>query len=394
MTQAPSLSLYIHFPWCMKKCPYCDFNSHGIDSVSGSSFDESAYTAALLNDVESEYKKLQYDTNPLVQSRKLTSIFMGGGTPSLFSADSIGKVLKTSEQRFGFEENLEITLEANPGTVEQQRFIDYRRIGINRLSIGIQSFNDHHLKTLGRIHSGRESSQAVAAAKTAGFSNFNLDLMYGLPGQTVDEAIDDLQQAIRLGPTHISWYQLTLEPNTVFYNTQPKLPGEDSIADMMDAGLALLEKHGFYRYEVSAFARVGMESQHNLNYWRFGDYLGIGAGAHGKMSYSTPGEIQRSNKVRMPDSYIQAIDMNAELKTIPMMELPLEFMMNNLRLVNGFTWADYQNNTGLDRRSVEPTLEQLAKEGLVESTSQGYKASEKGFLFLDAILGRFSVSHS
>ena len=270
----PPLSLYVHIPWCVRKCPYCDFNSH----AAGPEIPEQAYIQRLISDLEQDL--------PLAQGRKLTSIFFGGGTPSLFSAEGIGRIITAAEERVGFEEEIEITLEANPGTVEQAKFSGFRSAGINRLSIGIQSFNDSHLSKLGRIHSGEQALAAVGTARRAGFENFNLDLMHGLSGQTLDEARRDIQLATDQGANHISWYQLTIEPNTEFYSRPPRLPEEEVLADIQQMGMELLQDRGYSQYEVSAYARNGESSRHNLNYWQFGDYLGIGAGAHGKISQS------------------------------------------------------------------------------------------------------------
>ena len=268
----PPLSLYVHIPWCVRKCPYCDFNSH----AAGPEIPEQAYIQRLIADLQQD--------QPWAQGRKLTSIFFGGGTPSLFSAAGIGQIVSAAEKIIGFNEDIEITLEANPGTFEQEKFSGFRSAGINRLSIGIQSFNDAHLTKLGRIHSGNQALSAIDTARTAGFENFNLDLMHGLSGQSLAEASADIQQAIDLGAKHISWYQLTIEPNTEFYSRPPQLPEDDILADIQQMGMALLDEHGFGQYEVSAFAQPGQRSEHNINYWQFGDYLGIGAGAHGKIT--------------------------------------------------------------------------------------------------------------
>jgi oxygen-independent coproporphyrinogen-3 oxidase len=289
----PPLSLYVHIPWCVRKCPYCDFNSH----AAGESLPEEEYVQALIRELEIEL--------PYAQGRPLQSIFFGGGTPSLFSADNIGRIIQAARRRIGFSDNIEITLEANPGTFEQEKFSGYRSVGVNRLSIGIQSFNDLHLQKLGRIHSGENALAAVAMARQAGFDNFNLDLMHGLPGQTEEEALADLQQAIDLEPTHISWYQLTIEPNTEFYRRPPTLPEDQVLENIQEEGIKKLRDNHFFQYEISAFCRDNRESSHNKNYWQFGDYLGIGAGAHGKITLPDEHRIIRTAKTRHPTDYLQ-----------------------------------------------------------------------------------------
>ncbi len=285
--QLPPLALYVHIPWCVRKCPYCDFNSH----AAGPELPEEAYVDALLADLEQDLRH--------VHGRRLGSIFFGGGTPSLFSAKALGRLLEGVERRVGFADGIEITLEANPGTFEQVKFADYRRLGINRLSIGVQSFQADKLQALGRIHDGAEAVRAADMARQAGFDNFNLDLMHGLPGQSLDDALADLRQALALAPTHLSWYQLTMEPNTVFWSQPPELPEDDILWDIQEAGQALLDEHGYRQYETSAYARDGLHARHNLNYWSFGDFLGIGAGAHAKLS-APDGRIVRTWKTRLP----------------------------------------------------------------------------------------------
>ena len=286
----PPLALYVHIPWCVRKCPYCDFNSH----AAGPNLPEDEYVAALLADLDQDLAQ--------AQGRELTSIFFGGGTPSLFSASALGRILEGVERRIGFAGDIEITLEANPGTFEQAKFSAYRRLGINRLSIGVQSFQSAQLKALGRIHDGDEAIRAADMARAAGFDNFNLDLMHGLPGQDVAAALDDLRTAIAQAPTHLSWYQLTMEPNTVFWNQPPELPEDDTLWDIQEAGQALLAEHGFVQYETSAYARDNQRARHNLNYWTFGDFLGIGAGAHAKLS-SADGQVRRSWKTTSSTTY-------------------------------------------------------------------------------------------
>ena len=322
-TSLPPLSAYVHIPWCVRKCPYCDFNSHTSDDA----LPEKAYVEALIADLEQEL--------PAVRGRPLQSIFFGGGTPSLFSAQSIGRILEAMAARVPMATDIEITLEANPGTFEQARFAEYRQAGVSRLSIGVQSFNSVHLERLGRIHDGDEALRALKMARNAGFDNINLDLMHGLPGQTVEEALADLQQALALEPEHLSWYQLTLEPNTVFYSRPPQLPEDDVLWDIQEEGQAVLRSGGFEQYEVSAYARNGRYSRHNLNYWQYGDFIGIGAGAHGKLS-SSEGGIQRYWKTRLPRDYLAAQgSFRAGERRLDTGEIPFDFMMNALRLTQG-----------------------------------------------------------
>ncbi|MEZ5530667.1 MAG: radical SAM family heme chaperone HemW [Porticoccaceae bacterium] len=375
----PPLSLYVHIPWCVRKCPYCDFNSH----AAGESLPEEEYVQALIRELEIEL--------PYAQGRPLQSIFFGGGTPSLFSADNIGRIIQAARRRIGFSENIEITLEANPGTFEQEKFSGYRSVGVNRLSIGIQSFNDLHLQKLGRIHSGENALAAVAMAREAGFDNFNLDLMHGLPGQTEEEALADLQQAIDLKPTHISWYQLTIEPNTEFYRRPPQLPKDEILENIQEAGLKKLNENNFYQYEVSAFCRNKNESEHNKNYWHFGDYLGIGAGAHGKITLPDEQRIIRTTKTRHPTDYLQRENsFIASCQQIDNSELALEFMMNALRLNAGVPKDYFSDRTGLSFRKIEPVCEELAKKGFIEKPDKMIRPTEKGHRFLNSVLEYFS----
>ena len=378
-TSLPPLSLYVHIPWCVRKCPYCDFNSH----AAGPEIPEQAYIQRLIADLQQD--------QPWAQGRKLTSIFFGGGTPSLFSAAGIGQIVSAAEKIIGFNENIEITLEANPGTFEQEKFSGFRSAGINRLSIGIQSFNDAHLTKLGRIHSGNQALSAIDTARTAGFENFNLDLMHGLSGQSLAEARADIQQAIDLGANHISWYQLTIEPNTEFYSRPPQLPEDDILADIQQMGMALLDEHGFGQYEVSAFAQPGQRSEHNMNYWQFGDYLGIGAGAHGKISLPQQQQIIRSNKTRQPDNYLsRELATLAQIKPIPSEELAMEFMMNGLRLREGLPASYFSERTGLSVSTIEQQVQKLQSQGLLEVDSQQYRATPLGYQFLNSLLQGFS----
>ena len=372
----PPLSLYVHIPWCVRKCPYCDFNSHESKDIP-----EAEYVAALLRDLDQDLH--------LIQGRKLRSIFFGGGTPSLFKAKSIGRVLEAAERHIGFEETVEITLETNPGTAEYHQLEGYRSAGVNRLAFGIQSFDDQHLQTLGRIHSGHEARVAYAAARQAGFQNINLDLMHGLPGQTVDDACQDLQQALELQPEHISWYQLTIEPNTVFYSRPPVLPEDETLSDIQDEGQKRLQQAGFQQYEVSAYSRLARQSLHNLNYWGFGDYLALGAGAHGKIS--TPGKgIVRYRKTRQPGDYLDPKKpFTAGSGYIENDQQILEFMMNALRLVDGVPRQWFAERTEVEDAVLERYLPQLIERGLLVSQSRRLQPTSLGLRFLNDTLAVF-----
>lgn len=372
----PPLALYIHLPWCVRKCPYCDFNSHERDGA----LPETAYLAALRQDLREEV--------PDAQGRPIGSLFFGGGTPSLLSPDFYAELLGMLRTRLHFAEDIEITLEANPGTVEQQRFEGFHRAGINRLSLGIQSFNDRHLRALGRIHGSREAIRAAEQARAAGFDNLNLDLMHALPDQQQDEALADLAQAIALSPAHISWYELTIEPNTAFYRAPPRQPDNDAMADTEAAGFALLAEAGYRRYEVSAFARDGRQCRHNLNYWTFGDYLALGAGAHGKVTRPAHGTILRYRKTRLPAHYL-ADDGQRRLDSqdIATAERPLEFLLNALRLVEGVDEELFTERTGLSLTALEPALTTLRRDGLI---APGRLAcTDTGLRFLNRVLGTF-----
>ena len=374
----PPLSLYIHFPWCIQKCPYCDFNSHAVKG----DLPEDHYIDALLNDLAQDIAQFQ-------EARPIQSIFMGGGTPSLFSANQLDRLLTAMQQYLVFADNIEITLEANPGTFESDKFADYRAIGINRLSIGIQSFNDEHLKRLGRAHSADEAVRAVAIARQAGFDNFNLDLMFGLPESKEQDSLHDVQQAIELQPAHISFYQLTLEPNTYFHKYPPVLPGDDAIFNQQLDCQKLLAEHGYQQYEISAYAKQSKQCKHNLNYWSFGDYLGIGAGAHGKITRGLPGNIVRTTKPKQPEQYLRQIKGDRLSQEIKQDDLPLEFIMNHLRLKQGFSLATYMQRTGLSAQSLQPALTHCLQQELLIEHQQHYQCSEKGWHFLDSILENF-----
>lgn len=373
----PPLALYIHIPWCVRKCPYCDFNSH----AASPELPEEEYVDALLADLEIDL--------PAAYGRPLSSIFFGGGTPSLFSAKALGRLLEGVEQRIPFAPDIEITLEANPGTFEQEKFRAYRQLGINRLSIGIQSFQASKLEALGRIHNGDEAIRAADMARQAGFDNFNLDLMHGLPDQSLEEALDDLRQAIALKPTHLSWYQLTLEPNTVFWNQPPVLPEDDTLWDIQEAGQALLAEHGYGQYEVSAYAQPGKAARHNLNYWSFGDFIGIGAGAHGKLSHPD-GRIVRTWKTRLPKDYLNpAKPFQAGEKLLALDELPFEFLMNALRLTAGVEAQLYPQRTGLTLESLDEGRRQAEQKGLLQVEPSRLVATPQGQLFLNDLLQYF-----
>ncbi len=374
----PPLSLYIHFPWCVRKCPYCDFNSHAVKH----GIPEQAYIQALLADLDQELAQLSV-------IRPLQSIFMGGGTPSLFSAASLEELLQGVSQRLPWSETCEITLEANPGSVEAAKFVDFNRIGINRLSIGIQSFNDQHLQVLGRIHNAEEAQQAIEIAQAAGFDNFNLDLMFGLPQQTLEQAVKDIETAIRFQPSHISFYQLTLEPNTYFYRYPPVLPEDDDLYGIQKACQDQLAANGYQQYEISAYAKEGKQARHNLNYWQFGDYLGIGAGAHGKLSLQLPDNILRTSKPKNPEQYLAGLPGNRE--HIATEQLPLEYVMNQLRLKSGFSKQDFTRMTGLPLNALQPALANCLQDGLLTEVAEQIVCTERGWDFLDEILQRFYV---
>jgi len=383
----PPLSLYVHIPWCVRKCPYCDFNSH----EAKGDIPETDYVAALIADLRADL--------PQVQGRKLGSIFFGGGTPSLFSATAIGDILDAAENHIGFERDIEITLEANPGTFEQARFSGYRSAGVNRLSIGIQSFNNQQLSALGRIHDRASAITAASSARKAGFGNFNLDLMHGLPGQSLDAAMNDLKVALDMNPTHLSWYQLTIEANTAFYKQPPQLPDEDILADIQEQGHQYLTAAGFNHYEVSAYAQAQRQSRHNLNYWQFGDYLGIGAGAHGKISDANSGHISRHSKTRTPADYLARnketpINFIASSEAIAPRELPLEFLMNALRLVDGVPFELFEERTGADFSVVATQWQTLAAKGLLQPVDKRLATTPLGFRFLNTVLGKLAEADS
>jgi len=378
----PPLSLYIHTPWCVRKCPYCDFNSHERGELP-----EAAYLRALLADLDQDL--------PLIGDRTVETVFIGGGTPSLLSGDFYRQLFQGIRQRLVLSEQVEITLEANPGTVEAGRFGGFREAGINRLSIGVQSFNNTHLQALGRIHDASAAIQAAHQAREAGFTTFNLDIMHALPGQTRAQALDDLQQAMALQPTHLSWYELTIEPNTVFFRSPPDQPSPDHMADTEQEGFALLASQGYQRYEVSAFARDGHACRHNLNYWQFGDYLGIGAGAHGKITDTHHGTIHRYQKTRKPEDYL-ADPQQARRQYHPVAreDRLFEALMNGLRLVEGVRLQTVEDNTGLPAAQWTHYLGELQQQGLLEITDQRMHCTEKGMHHLNGVLARLAEALS
>lgn len=377
MFKLPPLSLYIHFPWCVRKCPYCDFNSHNLKN----DLPEEAYIQCLLRDLEHDLQK--------IENRELVSIFMGGGTPSLFSPNAIEKLLVEIQKQIKFAPNIEITLEANPGTVEYQRFVGYRAAGVNRLSIGIQSFQAEKLTALGRIHQQQEAINAAKMAAEAGFTNFNLDLMHGLPDQTFDDAMFDLKTAIDLNPTHLSWYQLTLEPNTFFAKKPPVLPANELIWEMQDQGKALLAKHGFLQYEISAYSKPNKRCLHNENYWQFGDYLGIGAGAYSKITDLKHQNIIRAWKLKNPKDYLSAKKFIAEENIVTADELPFEFMLNALRLYQDISFELFAERTGLSGNVIKNNLDSACRKGLLIFDKEFIKPTELGRRFYNDLVTIF-----
>ncbi len=378
----PELSLYVHLPWCVKKCPYCDFNSHGLKGA----LPENAYVDALLRDLDQDL--------PRVAGREIQTMFFGGGTPSLFSAEAIGRFLEGVRARLPVAADAEITLEANPGTVERGRFAAYKGVGVTRLSIGVQSFDPKKLEVLGRIHSNEEAIRAAEEAHAAGLSNFNLDLMYALPRQTLEEAEADVQQAMALKPAHLSHYQLTLEPNTLFHAHPPVLPEEESMWAMQERCQELLADGGYGQYEISAYAQPGRQARHNLNYWRFGDYLGIGAGAHGKLTDAL-GTVTRLWKLKHPDAYLESAGTPKSLGGVSRLseaDLAFEFMLNRLRLVEPFRVAEFESVTGLKVEQIRPSLERALTLGLLQTTPDGWQVTQRGHNYLNDLQSLFLPS--
>jgi oxygen-independent coproporphyrinogen-3 oxidase len=381
LTALPPLALYIHFPWCEKKCPYCDFNSHQVkDGVQG--FDEERYIKALITDLETEL--------PRIWGRQVHSIFIGGGTPSLLSPTGMNDLLSAIRARVNLEPGAEITMEANPGSVEADKFAAFAKSGINRVSLGIQSFQDEQLKALGRIHNGEEAKQAIAIA-VENFKSVNIDLMYGLPNQSLAAAKADIETALSFKTPHLSLYNLTLEPNTYFANFPPKLPSEDEIDAIFEQNLELLTAAGYKRYEVSAYAKKDQECKHNLNYWRFGDYIGIGAGAHGKISF--PDKVTRQVRERHPETYMQAMESKGnaliESREVSAKDLPFEFMLNTLRLTDGVETKTFSERTGLPLHVISKGLEEASKKGLLDDNPTALKATALGLRYLNNLQEMF-----
>lgn len=379
LSQQP-LSLYIHIPWCVEKCPYCDFNSHKLKAE----IPEYDYVSALIKDLDDDIARFN------LNNRNLLSIFIGGGTPSLFSPQAITRLLDEVKKRFVCDASLEVTLEANPGTVEADKFNGFANAGVTRLSIGVQSFASDKLIKLGRIHDSDQAIRAAKLAKQAGIKSFNLDLMHGLPNQSLDNALDDLKTAIALNPDHLSWYQLTIEPNTAYYSKPPKLPEDEVLWDIQERGVAMLQTAGYQQYEISAYSQKEKQCRHNLNYWRFGDYLGIGCGAHGKITDAAGQKIYRTVKVKHPKGYLTkdrpALD---QLSIVEHDELPFEYMMNRLRLREPFSLAHYQGATGLSAEPLAKLLSQHQDKGLMAFNDQQWQVTELGHRYLNDLLASF-----
>jgi putative oxygen-independent coproporphyrinogen III oxidase len=380
----PPLALYVHMPWCVRKCPYCDFNSH----VAPEQVPQQQYVDALLEDLAIDAQA--------AQGRALGSVFFGGGTPSLFAPEQIGRFLEAARSLVAFADDVEVTLEANPGTVEHGRFSGYRDAGINRVSLGAQTFDADHLRTLGRIHGAGDIARAVDEVRSAGIDNFNLDLMYGLPAQTLQQALADLDAALALGPAHLSHYQLTLEPGTVFYHRPPPLPDSDAIWQMQLDCQERLAACGYEHYEVSAYARAGRRSRHNLNYWQFGDYIGVGAGAHGKLTWLANEQrrsaIVRSARLKQPREFLRraAADRISDRFEVATADLPFEYMLNVLRLTDAFAEADFEARTGLAFAAIRPDIQEAERKRLVREAGVGrWRVTELGQRFLNDLQALF-----
>lgn len=376
----PPLSLYIHFPWCTRKCPYCDFNSHEVKGT----LQEKEYIDALIADLEHEL--------PNVWGRSIKSIFMGGGTPSLFSPEAIDRLLCALRARLNINPDIEITLEANPGSAEQQKFAEFKAAGINRLSLGVQTFSDDKLQRLGRVHNRKEAIQAAEMAHAAGFDNFNIDLMFGLPGQDHSQALSDVQNACDLEPAHISHYQLTIEPHTFFHQNPPTLPGDDVLWEMQNSSQSYMQEQGYLQYEISAYAKTDKQCVHNINYWQFGDYMGIGAGAHGKITNAQQQQIQRYWKEKHPVNYMEGTAEHThvrETQTLDADNVCLEFMMNALRLTDGFSTTLFSSHTGLPIALLKEQLELAQDKGWLNWTEDKIKPTEQGQRFLNDLLQLF-----
>ncbi|ELV8802252.1 radical SAM family heme chaperone HemW [Vibrio vulnificus] len=385
MLTPPALSLYVHIPWCVQKCPYCDFNSHALKEQ----IPEQMYINALLEDLDRDIEKYQLQRAP----RPLHSIFIGGGTPSLISAEGIRDLLQGIEKRIPFTPSIEITMEANPGTIEAERFVGYRKAGVTRISIGVQSFEQQKLERLGRIHGQDEAVNAARLAHQIGLNSFNLDLMHGLPDQSIEQALADLDKAIELNPPHLSWYQLTIEPNTMFYYKPPVLPDDDQLWDIFEQGHQKLTQAGYVQYEISGYSKPGYQCQHNLNYWRFGDYLGIGCGSHGKLSFAD-GRIIRTTKIKHPKGYLAAHQnmvkpyLDSE-QLVEEIDRPFEFFMNRFRLMEACPKQDFIDTTGLPLSFIETTIQWAVEMGYLNDNETSWQITEKGKLFLNDLLEAF-----
>ncbi|MBZ7658676.1 radical SAM family heme chaperone HemW, partial [Klebsiella oxytoca] len=370
MANLPPLSLYIHIPWCVQKCPYCDFNSHALKGE----VPHDDYVQHLLNDLRADAH--------YAQGREIGTIFIGGGTPSLLSGPAMQTLLDGVRAALPLAAGAEITMEANPGTVEADRFVEYQRAGINRISIGVQSFSEQKLQRLGRIHGPQEAKRAANLASGLGLRSFNLDLMHGLPDQSLEEALDDLRQAIALNPPHLSWYQLTIEPNTLFGSRPPVLPDDDALWDIYEQGHSLLSAAGYRQYETSAYAKPGYQCQHNLNYWRFGDYLGIGCGAHGKVTFAD-GRILRTAKTRHPRGYMEGRYLERQ-HDVENADKPFEFFMNRFRLLEAAPRDEFSRFTGLDERTIRPQIDAAIAQGYLTEDEGCWQITEHGKLFLNS----------
>ncbi|WP_105630887.1 radical SAM family heme chaperone HemW [Cronobacter dublinensis] len=377
MADLPPLSLYIHIPWCVQKCPYCDFNSHALKGE----VPHDDYVQHLLSDLDNDA--------PWAQGREVKTIFIGGGTPSLLSGTAMQTLLDGVRARLTLAADAEITMEANPGTVEADRFVEYQRAGVNRISIGVQSFSEPKLTRLGRIHGPEEAKRAARLASGLGLRSFNLDLMHGLPDQSLEEALDDLRQAIALNPPHLSWYQLTIEPNTLFGSRPPVLPDDDALWDIFEQGHQLLSAAGYQQYETSAYAKPGYQCQHNLNYWRFGDYLGIGCGAHGKVTLAD-GRILRTAKTRHPRGYMTGNYLDKQ-HDVEAQDKPFEFFMNRLRLLEPAPRDEFRRYTGLDESAIRPQIDEAIARNYLVETPESWQITEHGKLFLNSLLELFLV---
>lgn len=377
MLTLPPLSLYIHIPWCVQKCPYCDFNSHG----QHGELPQTEYVDALLADLDHD---LHY-----VQGRKLHTIFIGGGTPSLFDANQIERLLQGVDARIPFSDDIEITMEANPGTLEHDDFSAYRQAGVTRLSIGVQSFSKEKLNLLGRIHDQNEAQVAAQKASQAGYQSFNLDLMHGLPNQSFSEAMADIDIAAGLNPPHLSWYQLTIEPNTLFHSKPPQLPDDEDLWHIYEQGQQKLAAMGYEQYEISAYAKPGFQCRHNLNYWQFGDYLGIGCGAHGKITVPATDKIVRTVKIKHPKGYLAASDYTSDTVEVLEEDRALEYLMNRLRLMSPIPKQEFESRTGQSSDSVKEGMQKAAARGLLTETDEHWLLTNKGHMFVNDILSQF-----